>query len=414
MKGRKPKVIQVFEYQSLAYQGRFKNSLFTKDTHRSFEGYFKENDRTPFFELIPYGVRFKQYVGAIQIDGLLIEVLPKAGKTDDPKKWQQVLLNMLKTCQLLTAKETGVAQLKLKSNSILELYFELFLVELETLIHQGLIKKYRKKEGQQKALKGALVFSQHISQNLVHKERFYTHHTVYNHNHLLHQILFEALHLVNQLSNSSHLQDRIGRVLLDFPEQARIKANANHFSKLKVSRKTKPYQKAIEIARLLLLNYRPDLSSGQQNLLALMFDMNQLWEEYVYRILKKNLHKEWMVMGQQRQKFWEHKSIRPDIVLQSRANPEKTFVIDTKWKVIDNLHPADNDLKQMYVYNHHWKSSKSLLLYPKANDTQKDRLGTYSLPFKDKPHSCILGFVDVVDDKGLKQNLADQIMEKLI
>jgi 5-methylcytosine-specific restriction enzyme subunit McrC len=169
---------------------------------RAFESYFQENERTPFFELIPNGVRFKQCVGAIQVGNTTIEVLPKAGKEGNEESWQGVLLDMLKACHLLTAKETGTAQLRLRSNSVLDLYFELFIQEVEDLFHQGLIKKYRTRQGQQKALRGSLVFSQHLRKNIVHKERFYTRHSTYDRNHLLHQILIEALSLVELFSTS--------------------------------------------------------------------------------------------------------------------------------------------------------------------------------------------------------------------
>lgn len=33
-------------------------------------------------------------------------------------------------------------------------------------------------------------------------------------------------------------------------------------------------------------------------------------------------------------------------------------------KNIDNSEPSTNDLRQMYVYNHYWNSSKAILLYP--------------------------------------------------
>ena len=407
----KQESIQVFEYQSIAWKGKYVKKAFTKEIFSAFEKYFQANEHTPFFEMIPYGVRFKQYVGAIQIGKHTIEVLPKAGKEGNEKVWQSVLLDMLKTCQMLTAKQTGNAALKLKSNSVLDLYFELYVSELEALIHQGLIKKYRKTEGQQKALKGAIVFSKHIAKNIVHKERFYTRHTVYDQDHLMHQVLFEALGLVKRLSTSSLLKDRMGRVDLAFPDVTKLKISESHFSKMTTDRKSFPYKNAISIAKLLILNYRPDLSAGRNDLLALMFDMNVLWEEYVYRILKKNAGSDFEVLAQRRHKFWESKIIKPDLVLKHKET-KQVFVIDTKWKVIDNKKPADNDLKQMYVYNHHWNSAQSILLYPRTIN-QQDRKGKFTLELNNQEHHCMLGFVDVIDAQGLRRDIDKDIIGKL-
>lgn len=203
MVAKKP--YQVFEYQSVRHvkSGKHYQSWFTPDLLKSFSDYYKVNEKTPFFELIDKGVRFKSYVGAIRIGKVTIEVLPKADKSKGNEgDWQSVLLDMLKTCHLLKAKQSSEANLKLKANSIFELYFELFVNEVEQLIRQGLIKKYRKKEGNRNALKGGLVFSKHISKNIVHKEKFYVRYTDYNKNHIEHQILFEALLAIQQLNTS--------------------------------------------------------------------------------------------------------------------------------------------------------------------------------------------------------------------
>ena len=72
--------IQVFEHQSISYTGRYAIPEFNQKQYHAFESYFKKNERTPFFDLIPKGVRFKSYVGVIQIGDLVIEVLPKADR----------------------------------------------------------------------------------------------------------------------------------------------------------------------------------------------------------------------------------------------------------------------------------------------------------------------------------------------
>jgi 5-methylcytosine-specific restriction enzyme subunit McrC len=286
----------------------------------------------------------------------------------------------------------------------------MFLNELESLLHRGLIKKYKKQSGQQNALKGALVFNKHISRNLVHKERFYVNYTVYTKNHLLHQILQEALLVIYSISNNSFITDKIGRIQAQFPEVKRIKVDASHFDRISESRKHQPYDKAIAIAKLILLNYRPDIKAGRKNLLAIMFDMNMLWEEYVLRILKKYKKEGWQIKGQQSQLFWKRKTIRPDIVLEYK---DQAFVIDTKWKIIDSNKPSDADLKQMFVYNHHWASRKSVLLYPNRGD-QTSNDGDFALPFiNEQQHSCKLGFVNVLKDSTLNQEMAMEIFGML-
>jgi 5-methylcytosine-specific restriction enzyme subunit McrC len=128
-----------------------------------------------------------------------------------------------------------------------------------------------------------------------------------------------------------------------------------------------------------------------------MFDMNRLWEEYVLQILRKGNDGSWQIKGQESQLFWRRKTIRPDIVLEKEG---VKYVIDTKWKVIDSNRPSDADLKQMYVYNHHWNAQQSMLLYP--NDgLQTYNSGKFELPYLDKGHhSCKLGFVHVIKESS--------------
>lgn len=404
--------ISVFEFQSITYtkNKRFYKKGFTEEIYEAFLKYHDQNSDTPFFELIHNGVRFKNYVGAIQIGKTTIEVLPKVGKVDDTKAWQNVLLTMLKTCHLLEAKQSGAANLKLRANSVLELYFELFLNEVEYLLRQGLIKKYKKIKGQQASLKGALEFNKHLSKNLVHKERFYVSFTTYTKDHLLHQILNETLFVIEGLTNNSVITDKIGRIHAQFPEVSRTNINASLFGKIADSRKHQPYDKAISIAKLIILNYRPDIKAGRKNLLAIMFDMNMLWEEYIFRILKKNKPDGWQIKSQQSQLFWKRKTIRPDIVLEYQ---DQTHVIDTKWKVIHSNKPSDADLKQMYVYNHHWNALHSILLYPNSGQ-QETNTGMFALPYKNgEVHSCKLGFVSVLNGSQLNSNIANEVFRLL-
>ena len=402
----KKNFIQVFEYQKLKYD---ENQYFNEH-HFDTMVRFNEKNQNKYFTIIHKGILFNSYVGVIQIGGLTIEILPKADNNSNSDKatWQKVLLNMLRICKYIQVDNVSETNLKKKHNSILDTYFEMYLNELESLIKKGLIKKYKKIQSNQKALKGKLVFSQNIQKNLIHKERFYCEHQLYDKNHLIHQILFKGLLVLKDLVNNN-LKDKLSRLLFDFQDYQQVEVNKTHFDKLVNDRKIIPYLRAIDIAKMLILNYSPNLNSGGENMLTLLFDMNKLWEEYIYRILQKYKPKGYEVSFQNSDRFWEHKTIRPDIVITTHNNEK--FIIDTKWKIISANNPSDEDLKQMFTYNLHWKAKKSMLLYPQIN--QIDKEGTFH--YNQLEQKCKIGFVNILEENTIKKakSLSDEIMRKI-
>ena len=362
------KPIQVFEYDTLRI-----GSLGFEKTHWEALGKYNEDHGGNFFRLTHDGVRFQQYVGVIQVGNITIEVLPKIGKETDATgkkdEWQQVLIDMLQECNWMRVHAHQKASLQFKHNSILDAYLEIFIKECESLLNNGLIKKYRLEDGNCTALKGKLLFSQNVQHNLVHQERFYTRHQVYDRDNIFNQLLLKALKVIPKICHSPLLKDRVYTLLLSFPDLDDPIVNEATFSKLVFDRKSAHYKEAIEIAAMLLLNYRPDISSGRNEILAILFDMNDLWEEYIYRQIQRHNIYNWKIEPQEEKYFWKqtsttrYKSIKPDIVIKSKG---KTIIIDTKWKLPDDNIPSDNDLKQMFVYNEYWDGMTAILLYPHA------------------------------------------------
>ncbi|WP_430972621.1 McrC family protein [Sunxiuqinia rutila] len=344
-----------------------------------------------YFSLIHKGVKFNQHVGVIQVGNLTIEVLPK---TDGGNQnyWREILIGMLRSVGTLKVGQAGTSHLKIRSNSILDLCFELFITELESLLHQGLTKQYRRIEENSTSLKGKLKFAQQLNYNLIHKERFFVNHQTYDGNHIYNQILFAALELTRSICNAPLLSSRIGAVNLAFPSVDKIKVKELTFSRLKFDRKSESYQQAIDIARMLLLNYHPDISSGNCNVLALMFDMNVLWESFILSSLKRYAINGTLALGKVRKSFWKPEngskaSIEPDIVLKKG---DQTIIFDTKWKIIKNNRPSDDDLKQMYVYTNYYQSIHTALVYPATGNSSIRGNFYHELNGKlDKPCSII-------------------------
>ncbi|QEC44520.1 McrC family protein [Pseudobacter ginsenosidimutans] len=414
----KPSVhISVFEHEILQLGQIINGITFQADTLQALENYYGK-EGVPYYSLIKNGVRFNEHVGVIQIGNTLIEVLPKADKADrSVTKWRNLLIGMLRTSGIIDIYSTSSSNLRIKSNTILDLYFELFVTEIESMLHLGLIKKYNHKQGNVSALKGRLLFAKQIQHNLIHQERFFVKHTAYNVQHLLNQILYKTICLLKQINTNSVLQSRIGALLLSFPEMADIKVTESTFAKLEFSRKNQFYKKAIEISKHLLLQYHPDVSRGRNHVLALMFDMNNLWEQFVYVSLRKHKINGTTITAQHTVNFWKPEkgsssNIRPDILIKNLEGTN--IVIDTKWKNLNGLHPSSEDLRQMYAYHEFLGASKVALIYP-GSVSHKSSGHFHRTPSYDKmDKECSVIFIHVPYDEYSEQILTIRTWQNCI
>ncbi|CAL2105666.1 5-methylcytosine-specific restriction enzyme subunit McrC [Tenacibaculum sp. 190524A02b] len=404
----KTKPIVIYEHQRLyvgekGFQQKHLDALLKLNEYNNWQ----------YFKPIANGIQFTQYVGVLQVAGLLIEILPKADKYEQDSKWQNVLLPMLQVCKRLKVKTAGVANVKRTNLNLLEVYFELFLTEVQGLQRKGLIKQYSKQTKNTKALKGKLEFAGHFQKNVVHKERFYTTHQVYDTDHLLHQVLYKALEIVTQFSKGTWLYDTCKRVDLNFPEVSRKQITLQQLNLLKLNRKSKDYAYALELARLIILNYSPNISGGKEKMLSLLFDMNVLWEEYVVTKLREETkNTDIQIKGGDSKLFWSNNSLRPDIVVKKG---EETYIIDTKWKCLNNNAASIQDLRQMYAYGRFWGAEKTLLLYPGQN--RKNEFKKFEtidcINGQEMKHQCKIGFVSVLEGDSLSKKIGKQILELL-
>lgn len=394
------KPLQIFEYERLkkdkiinhfnptnAIKGdELKNlELKVEKILKQFEQYYdreidknKSKEKDEIFSLIKDGVKFKQYVGVVRIGSLTIEILPKLDELnknseEDKKLWQSLLYKMVRKATNLDGKLTGFANLSFHANNFISMYIAYFVKEVAYLNRTGLIKKYHRKEGNLTSLKGRLNFSKQISKNLVHAERFYVNYTTYDRDNFLNQILYKALMACRRINTSPDLSGKIEAEILNFPEVSNINVSDATFNKIKYDRKSTEYKNAISLARFILMKLFPALKSGQTDTIAVMYDMNKLYEKYIEVKLRQALGDEYRVTAQDQIDFWKFntnksfRKVKPDLVVYK--GEEVVTVLDTKWKIPkEEQFPSIQDLRQMFVYNQYYfnqdKNKRAALVYP--------------------------------------------------
>lgn len=401
--------IRVFEHQRI----RWKDAGLGKDHVRRLIAWNEANGGH-YLGVGLGSFTFTQYVGVIQVGNKVIEVLPKADRreadsTEAKDKWQQALLTMLHEVHELPLTSTTATHLHKRTNSILDFFFGLFVSDVEELVHQGLVKRYRRTKGNQTALKGRLDFPRHLQHNLIHQERFFVEHQVYDTDHLLHSLLKRALGIVATLSRDNGIGARAQGLDWAFENVADRVLTPQVLDRIALDRKTAPYARAVQLAKMIVLNHAPDLKGGSMPLIGLLFDMNRLFEEFVFRILRKASRSaaykglELSVRNQRSLRFWNRKTIRPDIVVEyTKAAERRRVIVDTKWKVPPNGKPNDADLKQMFAYNVQFDASESVLLYP-ATANSSATAGSYaaSARLSGWSHQCRMQYATLFNGRGM-------------
>ena len=372
--------IQCFEHETLRVGSQEANQAFTVEQWESLVRW-QDKQKQPFFSVVHRGIKFSQWVGVLRVGSLTIEILPKAEAERDSgtidrsqlvERWKSRLLRMLKESHHLDIRSVDEASLRLQNHTILDLIFERFLDHAEALIAQGLIKRYRLVARNRTSVKGRIDHSADTSINYAHHERVYTVASEYDRDNLWNRIMYHAASLVADFARGAAVRDRAQALLICFPNWADTKIDPGCFEHLPYDRKSEVYRTMNRFAELIISRLNPQIQSGGRPVFALLFDMNKLWEGWIYARLRRAYRErpEVAISCQKSKIFWRvadvaYKTVRPDIIIETKS--QKTVVIDTKWKVLSSPIPSDEDLKQMYVYNELWECPQGYLVYPEVH-----------------------------------------------
>ena len=419
-----PNRAYVFEHGTLAVGEAVGEHKFTS---AQFDALVRYNERhgCAFFRVGHQRLHFNSFVGVLQVGTLAIEILPKAEKSSHPSrfKWQNALLQMLHQSGLLEVESAPEADLELRRSPLIDLYLATFVAEVERLAHAGLAKKYRLCQGNLNKLKGRIVFAQDIRRNLLHRERFFTAHQTYDADNVFNRILKRALAIVEHLAIRPSITARAAALMLAFERVSDVRVTAETFTRITLDRNTVRYHRALQLARLIILNYAPDLTGGSNNVIAILFDMNKLFERFILvhllRAQSKHPRNQIRVQGQVSRRFWGYKSIRPDVLIKVQSETGvQQFILDTKWKIPSGNLPSDEDLKQIYTYNQQFTSNHGFLVYPRARSGQmelQDAFAASAWLLPGHRHTCGTHFIELFDAEGhLRKDIGTRLIDRIL
>jgi len=341
-------------------------------------------------------IQVTSFVGVIRApDGYQIEVLPKVGKAigGGPVEARQLLIDMLCCLHGFRHVLTDSAKLSATRMPLLEIFISEFLRTVEHIVKRGLRSDYRQRQDNLFALRGKLLMSPHLRQNMFRADRFFTEHDEFStdrtENRLLHAALRRVLLLTGTQANQQ-LARELEFVFADVPPSTQIRID---FQQVRLDRGMGYYSDALAWARLILDEESPLTGSGRHSAPSLLFPMEAVFEAYVAKHLPRQLTAPLILKTQarshhlvrHREQNWFR--LKPDLLV--RNSERDLLVLDTKWKLLDGLkaNGADKyglsqaDFYQLQAYGLSYLDGAGdvVLIYPRT-DAFADPLPVFDFP----------------------------------
>ena len=407
---KKEFILKEFEY--LQYKDNTKDNFIKKETFDSLEKFVLENEKTAQYLKITtkngFGkvLQAQNYVGVIQTkDGTTIEILPKI-KNATTEKSKDILIKMLKTLKNSPFKNLSVANLKSSKIPLFEIFISMFLEELTVLVRNGIKSDYISKEENLKFLKGKLKISEQIKYNTIHKERFFVQYEEFISNRVENRLIKTTLQFLYNKSKLNKNQQRIREFLFVFDEIEISHNIKTDFSKIKLNRQMKDYEQVLLWCKTFLFENSFSPYKGNDIAFALLFDMNLLFESFVYSYLKKSSNFQ-DIKSQDRTHHLAYENsigrfrLKPDIVINGGK-----IIADTKWKILseDKAYNGvlQDDMYQLYAYGTKYDNCEKIyLIYPFDELIIKN---SYNY-FKNKELKLDILFFDVYKKEFVDKNI---------
>ena len=352
----------------------------------------------PLFKLGNRCLIAQHWVGVIDLPGVSIEILPKIAGYHTPQELRAIIVRMLLVSQMDTAFKSISGSVSPTKNSISEVLIDAFLRQLNHYLQYGLISVYEKVERNQDTVKGRILFQKQFQQNILNPVRFYCRYSTLIQDNGINQFFKVCLTQMQTASRNRENLTLIAHSLEFFRDISDISVEQAlsypiSFNSINAI-VSGPYQYGL----LFLKNYNTSLSAGNILVNAWLYDMNLLFERFIYRTARQAFGNR---VAYQNSRFFllfdsvaqkQYIRLRPDLVLKER---DYTIIIDTKWKIPANF-SKESDVYQMNAYSTSIPNVKKVfLLYPLTPNAKRLERDYSFLPQTDTVRELGIRTVDL-------------------
>lgn len=347
------------------------------------------------FEPTAHGVRATSFVGIARVGSLVVQVIPKmyrrtlegAPREEKVRQAMANLLFLLAFTRRLPLTEPEVFRLASWRAPLSEVLYWVFAREAWEAMRRELLRGYVEIEESLGVVKGRWLLAKQLRRGDGWRgERLEISHDEFTEDNPPNRLLKATVNLVSRWTGSKETAKLLRLLLAVLVDVSPVTPTAEDFLQAvrwmdRYRRRTGEAQRFRAILDLAEIFWHPTgwrWNPGRSEGFVWMFDMNQLFEEFVAEFIRRFLGDRlrewgWHCYVQRAGCFllWESQRhalpLKPD--LRFATSPEATvLIVDTKYKTLEQsapfVTPNPEDAYQMFVYRERYACPRVVLLYP--------------------------------------------------
>lgn len=340
------------------------------------QDYLKCNKLNSVLKVTRHGIETTSWVGVIKYKKHQFQILPKLicdnGNTENILK---NLIFMLSYTKKLDIRTSDTAKLSNSKNPFIEILIREYAKSLFECLKRITPKKYVREEDNLNYLKGKIKFTENIRYNCVNQSKFYCEYDEFSENNILNQLFLFVSTCLYNISNDSYNKKTLKFIINYYSDIKLVRFDRFKAEKIKLSRNQELFKKPFNLAKMFIEKTSVNLSKNKFENITLIWDMNKLFEEFVFEIMKKFKDKlGYKLVAQKGRRLLKNDTSKKrntfvDIMVEKGDGEElERIVLDTKYKKFvssDNFSNADVFQVSTYCLLHN--ANKAVLIYPRWN-----------------------------------------------
>ena len=349
------------EWDKVSYQTLGLNQEHAK----KFQKFLEEKQLAHALDFGLEGITTCAHVGIIRFADFQLNILPKIIGEEDSLCLENLMF-MLRYTRKLEIHSMDSAEISQTKQPFLEVLIAHYANILLNALQRHIPHQYETQEDNLPTVKGRILFAKNHLVNAANLARTYCQFDEFTPDNLLNQTLKFVSHALQKLTSVSQTRQKLLKINAVYEDVTLRPVAYAETQKIILNRNHTMFKEPLELAQMFLQHSTNSLHNHTFTNLAILFDMNKLFEEFVATALEQAFPGQ--VKIQNKLKIIEDidgipgtsYTIRPDILFG------KDTIIDTKYKRLSlpEDKPSEADIYQMLAYSKFYGVKNIILCYP--------------------------------------------------